>query len=244
MNIKFKVSEELKKKYNDYYSVNNISNKRAIAAQQSVKHLMSISPERKVNTLLDIGCGDGALIETLEKIGFSQIFSAIEISDSGISETKKKQIASLRSIDKFDGYNIPAHDDKYDYGTAVHVIEHVEHERAFLKEITRVCKTVYLEVPLELTMNVKKAIEVGAKFGHINFYNLATLRNLIESSGCEIVGCRVFACSLDYEQNESGVFSGTLKYLLRRGFLLIFPILAPKFMSYLAGFIIKKVEDE
>ena len=44
-------------------------------------------------------------------------------------------------------------------------------KRSFLDEFSRISKMSYVEVPLENTLNVSKAIQIGEKYGHINFYN-------------------------------------------------------------------------
>lgn len=143
-------------------------------------------------------------------------------------------------MEQFDGYNITANDDEFDFGIAAHVLEHVEHERAFLQEITRVCRVVYIEVPLEFTLDLKRSIRISGEYGHINFYNPTIFENLVETSGLQIIAFRIFPNSLEYEQYISGKTVGTIKFLIRQGLLYIAPKLAPHFMTYLASAICQK----
>ena len=229
-----KVSENLTNKYSNYYDSDQLHVKRKIAAQQTAQHLFSFV-DFKVENLLDIGAGEGSLLSELAKIGFAQNFHAVEISSSGINSIEKKQIMNLKSVSKFDGYQIDAHDHEYDFGTAVHVLEHVEHERAFLREISRCCKQIYIEVPLELTLTVRKSIRLSGPYGHINFYNPVTFKNLLETSDLKILKFKVFANSLAYETHISGELRGMIKYLLRSQLLGMMPKTAPHLLSYLAG---------
>lgn len=234
-----KISDKLLKVYRDYYGDDSLGKKRAIAASQSVNHILTMAPKH-VTSLLDLGAGEGAVLQELHNIGFADSLHALEISNSGITEIERRSIQSLCSTNQFDGYNIAAEDDQYDLGIAIHVLEHVEHERAFLNEMTRVCRIAYVEVPLELTLNVKKSIKESGPHGHINFYSPSIFRNLIETCGLEVLGFRVFSNSLAYERHVSGRLLGTIKFAIRRGLLSIFPGIAPYFMTYLAGTVCQK----
>ena len=66
-------------------------------------------------------------------------------------------------------YRIDAADNAYDFGTAIHVLEHVEHERAFLTEITRVPADV---VPWLLLLFgvVFMLVGIAFKFGAAPFH--------------------------------------------------------------------------
>ena len=134
-----KISENLQNKYSNYYGQENLSNKRTLAAAQTVEHICKLAPTKK-NNLLDIGAGEGAILSELDRIGIANNLHAIEISESGLTAIKSRKIPTLRTLRQFNGYTIDASDKQYDFGTTIHVLEHVEHERAFLAEISRVCE--------------------------------------------------------------------------------------------------------
>ena len=236
-----KISDKLFNQYSNYYDQNSLTNKRALAAIQSVEHVLQASSGHVTN-LLDIGAGEGAVLSEFHRRGFSANLFAVEISKSGIDAIRSRKIPTLRAVNQFDGYHIDAENHEYDLGTAIHVLEHVEHERAFLAEIARVCSKTYIEVPLEMTIKLNKSIRISKQYGHINFYNSRTFQNLLETSGLEVLSFQVFSNSLDYERHVSGPLMGTIKYLIRRSFLFILPEIAPYFMTYLAGALCKKRE--
>ncbi len=239
-----KVSDKLDSMYGDYYADGKVAAKRRIAARQTVSHLLELTPSasRPYPSLLDVGAGDGAVLAELQAAQVATDLHAVEISESGCGAIVARNLDGLRSVRRFDGYRIEAADGAYALGVAVHVLEHVEHERAFLAELGRVSKEIYIEVPLELTARPEHAMRVGAPYGHINFYNPATFRNLLRSSNLEVVRLKVYPNSRDYEVLVGGRLRGGIKHLLRSGLLKGAPALAPYAMAYVAGAYCRRAE--
>jgi SAM-dependent methyltransferase len=225
--------------YADYYgsgaetaAKRKTAAKREIAAQQTINYLSSVIGSHRFDRVLDVGAGDGNVLSELDHRGVAQELYALEISPSGVEAIQARQLAGLKDARLFDGYHIPYPDKHFDLAVAIHVLEHVEHERLLLREMRRVARRVYVEVPLEHGIGVRRSIANGRQFGHINFYTPATLRNLLESSGLEVTDCRVGASSLRYEQHVSGRLRGYLKGAVRRLALKAFPRTAPWFIVY------------
>lgn len=235
-----KVSDKFEQLYGVYYTSGSVAQKRTITARQTSEHIQKLLPNVPYGKLIDIGAGEGAVLTALDDISFSKELHAVEISQSGVNAIKSRAIPSLVSIQQFDGYIINSPDKYYDIGTAIHVLEHVEHERAFIHEITRVCDIIYIEVPLELTVRVGKAVVSSGKYGHINFYNVVTFRNLLETCDLEIIAFEVFSNSMAYEKFVSGKLSGTIKHMIRKSSLWIAPSIATFFMTYLAGAVCRR----
>jgi predicted TPR repeat methyltransferase len=231
-----KVNDKLSDLYGGYYEGDQeLLTKRAIAARQSVSHIAQMLGRAPYKSLLDIGAGEGSVLSELSKIGFAQELHAVEISQTGVEAMQRRKIPRLESIAQFDGYTIEAPDRRYAIGTAIHVLEHVEHERAFLSEISRACELVYVEVPLELTRRLKQAIAIGDRYGHINFYNPDTFRNLLNTSGLEVLSFQVFPNSMEYEVHVGGARSGAIRHALRTNLLKWAPSLATSAMTYLGA---------
>lgn len=221
--------------YDDYYTDGKVAAKREIASKQSVGHIEAIIEGQKVERILDIGAGEGAVLDKLNEKGLGKTLGAVEISTSGVEAIKARKIANLDSLDIFDGYHIPHAEKSFDLGLAIHVVEHVEHERMFLMEAARVCKKLYIEVPLEHTRNLTKAIRMSGPYGHINFYTPLTFDNLLKTSGLKVERLMTFAHDLAYEQHLAGRTKGWVKYKLRTEFLRFAPKAAVRSMAYMAG---------
>jgi hypothetical protein len=130
------------------------------------------------------------------------------------------------------GIPIPYPDKHFDLAIAIHVLEHVEHERLFLRELRRVSRRVYIEVPLEHGFGIRRSIASGRRYGHINFYMKDTLQAMLHSAGLKVIRSEVFAPSAAYEECISGRMKGRIKNAIRRGALTVAPRLAPWFIAY------------
>lgn len=227
------IGKQYQNLYANYYlNPGDTSLKREISAAQTVTCMTTALGSRVFDKLLDVGAGNGNVLAALAGKGVAREMFAVEVSESGVEAIKSKKIPWLREVQLFDGYAIPYPDKYFDLAIAIHVLEHVEHERLFLKEISRVARRLYMEVPLEHGFRIQRAIDSGKKFGHINFYTKETLQSMLESSGMKVEKCGVFASSLRYEQHLSGRTKGWIKNLIRTSALTIAPTLAPRFLVY------------
>src|SRR5213075_2506045 len=103
--------------------------------------------------VLEVGCGDGALLAELADRGFAPTLAGFEISE------RAAEIARGRGLDVevFDGSHLPAGDASYDLGILSHVLEHVRDPGELLRETARVCRAVVVEVPLEANLSARRS---------------------------------------------------------------------------------------
>ena len=88
--------------------------------------------------ILDIGCG----------------YSANEHATVICDTLDLKQHYKDRNFIKISGKELPFKDKEFDFVITSHVLEHVEDPELFLKEIQRVSKSGYIEVPTKLEDNL------------------------------------------------------------------------------------------
>jgi ubiquinone/menaquinone biosynthesis C-methylase UbiE len=226
-------SAELQAFYEDYYN-DAVAKKRTITAVQSVDHIESLCGTA-LGKILDVGAGDGSTLEEIERRNIATSIEAVEISSSGIERIRSRKLKTLTNVQSFDGYRLPYPDQTFDLALAIHVLEHVEHERLFLRELARVAKTIYIEVPLEHTFRLNRSIALGKPFGHINHYTFDRFLNLLVTSGLEPVKSSVLPNSLPYEIFVGGDLRGSVMHVIRSFMLTAAPALAPKLIVYLAG---------
>jgi hypothetical protein len=234
-----KVSAQLDELYRGYYT-DAVAEKRAIAARQTTTHILRMLTRRPYASALDVGAGEGAVLAELEACGFAAELHALEISPSGIEAIRARRLRTLKTLRQFDGYRIDPPDGRASVAIAIHVLEHVEHERAFLRALLDAADEVYVEVPLEHTAGIDRAIRIGRPYGHINFYTRESFRNLLETSGAEVTDLQVFPNSLAYERFLGGNAVGSAKYLVRSNLLRMAPRLAQRRMTYLAGAVCRR----
>ena len=136
--------------------------------------------------MLEIGAGEGALLQRLADSGFGQRHYALDISASGVERIRGRRIASLVECRQFDGYTVPYANESFDLAILSHVVEHLEHPRLLINEAARVAEYIYIEVPLEHNRRLARDF-VWDSVGHINFYTAQTIRMLVQSCGHEVL---------------------------------------------------------
>ena len=206
-------SASLSSLYGDYYKDDKERVWRALGAKDKADHVLQLCGSLTPETVLEVGCGDGAVLQELDRRGFGTKLYGVEISESGVEATRARNLPSLVSVQSFSGYELPFEADSMDLIVSTHVLEHVEHERLFLKELGRVGRHILIEVPLENTLRVSKAL--NNTIGHINFYNRHQLRSLLETTGLEILDCRSFDHSVELLSHGRSPVSGRLRKMIR-----------------------------
>ena len=180
------VSENVQSTYDNQYT-NSDAQWRNMGGRQKAGNIMRLCGGLKAKSVVDIGSGDGAVLSFLDKAGFSDNISSLEISDSGIEKIKARQMASLKEVNKFDGYKIPYADKTFDLAMCSHVLEHVEHPRLLLREIARVSDKQFFEIPIDFSFFVDNKIKHYLDYGHINIFTPALFKFLLKSEGFEVI---------------------------------------------------------
>jgi len=159
---------------------------RLLGARDKADHVIDLCQRNglKPTSLLEVGAGDGAILRCLSEKRFCASMSALEVSPSGASVIKSQQIPGLVSCEVFNGYELPFEDDRFDLVVLSHVLEHVEFERALLREIRRVSARSVIEIPMDFTALADEDYHfLGPSYGHINAHSPASLRFLLFTEG-------------------------------------------------------------
>jgi len=138
----------------------------------------------------------------------------------------------------FDGYNIPYEDNRFDLAILSHVVEHTEYPRKILYEAARVAEYVFIEVPLEDHLRLKRDF-VFDKVGHINSYSPKTIRRLTQTCSLEVLRQVVTNPSRSVYEYQFGE-KGTIKHLIKELLLDIAPPIATSFFTYHCSLICRK----
>jgi SAM-dependent methyltransferase len=180
--------------YKDFYRPGDDQQRlwRAAGASEKVANILRIWPATRTSirpTVVDIGCGDGAIAAELARFGFIQRLVGFDVSDSGVAIAKSRNIPDA-TFATYDGRRLPLDDQAYDLALLSHVVEHVEEPRVLLREAGRVARWLVVEVPLERNAKLRGDFR-WTDTGHINFYDPVLIRQLIQSCGLSVVAERV-----------------------------------------------------
>jgi SAM-dependent methyltransferase len=199
----------------------------ALDKAANVAALCAGAPPARV---LEIGAGEGALLARLAEIGFGRELSALEVSEGAVEVIRARGIPRLAEARLFDGYAVPHADRSFDLAILSHVLEHVEHPRALLREAARVAGRVFVEVPLEDTWRLPRDFALGPT-GHVNFYSPRSLRHLVQSTGLRVLRERISNPGIAVHAYRGGA-RGRLRWAVREALLAVAPPLATRLFTY------------
>jgi len=222
------VSQKLKENYDQYYG--GESQWRALGAAHKAENIVSLCQMVPHESILEIGCGEGSILQRLSDANFGKALFGAEISSSGVSSVMARNISRLRDCQQFDGSRLPYRDRQFDLAVLSHVIEHAEYPRRLIYEAARVARYIFIEVPLEDTTSLKPDF-VFDSVGHINFYSRKTFRRLVQSCGLQVLSQKTTNPSramYEFQYGRKSVF----KYLTKRAMLALSEPLACALFTY------------
>lgn len=180
------ISTDVKQAYDEFY-VGRDEQWRMLGAKYKAKNIVDVCFGKSFSKVLEVGAGDGSILHYLSEWNTFPEMHALEISQSGTEQIRKRNLRNVKSINVFDGYQIPFDDNEFDLVILAHVLEHVEFERMLLREIKRVSKHLVIEVPCDYRYGVDLRMKHFLDYGHINMYTPTSLRFLVQSEGFEIL---------------------------------------------------------
>ncbi len=158
---------------------------RALGARSKAAHAFDLCSRAGLfpTTLVEIGCGDGALLSELS--GLAAVVDGFELSPTAIALARKRAIPGARRLEAYDGTRVPAGDGVYDLAVLSHVLEHVPEPAPLLAEARRVGSHVLVEVPLEANRSAARPAKraEAARIGHLHAFDRAAVRALLAQTG-------------------------------------------------------------
>lgn len=213
------LNDNIKNFYNNYYD--GPSEWRQLGAIDKADNIVKLCNQYPHKTILEIGSGEGSVLQRLSDLHFADTMFSLEISESALEIINKRKIKSLTECRLFDGYNIPYDDDAFDIAILTHVLEHVEYPQKLLIEAGRIAPCVFVEVPLEDHIRSKKDT-VSNPSGHINFYSAGTIKELVQTCGFDIMAHTITNSSYKIYKYQYGA-KGFLRYLIKELALKVVP---------------------
>ncbi len=233
------LSDSLKNNYDSYYD--GESAWRALGAVGKAKNVMALCQALPHRRILEIGCGEGAILKRLSDLNFGDELYSVEISETGVRAVNARNIARAQECRRFDGYNLPYESRKFDLAILSHVLEHAEYPRKLLYESDRVADYVFIEVPLEDTIRLKPDFVLDS-VGHINFYSRKAIRHLAQTCGFRVLSQVVTNPSramYEYQYGRKGI----PKYMIKQFLLAASEPLACALFSYHSSLVCTRASE-
>jgi SAM-dependent methyltransferase len=160
---------------------------RALGARAKAAHVEELCARAQLrpDTLVEIGCGDGALLAELSARGVASVLDGFELSAPAAELAAARAIPGVRAITAYDGSHLPAGDGAYDLAVLSHVLEHVPDPVPLLAEAARVASWVVVEVPLEANRSAGRPAKraQAQEIGHLHRFDRAAVLRLVAAAG-------------------------------------------------------------
>ena len=154
-----------------------------IRGEKVLNFIIKNNPNKKIGSVLDVGCGMGGLLVPFKENNFS-IYGVDYGSDYveyGKSKNLNLGIGGIKDVNK-----------KFDVIIYSHVFEHILDLKSELFEIKKKLNkkgVLYIEVPGVLNLNNDYRNDLNRYFQNAHTYNfsLITLKNVLTSNGFELI---------------------------------------------------------
>jgi SAM-dependent methyltransferase len=161
---------------------------RALGAIGKAEHVIALCERGHVRpaSVLEVGCGDGALLSELHRRGFAARLAGVEIAEPAVAIARARP--GVDSVELYDGAHLNLGERAFELGILSHVLEHVPDPRALLAEVARVCEAVVVEVPLEDNWSAgrERKREHASEVGHLHRLGRARVRRIVADAGLSI----------------------------------------------------------
>ena len=204
---------------------------RALGARNKSANVIALCGHARLHprTVVEIGCGDGALLHALADRGLAEHYDGFELSAPAARIAAGRGIPGAGRIEAYDGEHVPVEDGAYDLAVVSHVLEHVPDPGRLLAEAARVARHVLVEVPLEDNQSAKRPRKraEALRIGHIQVFSRADVHALAAGAGLRVVAERTDP--LPYEHHTffatdaAGRLKGGLKWVARTGLWRVAP---------------------
>jgi SAM-dependent methyltransferase len=194
---------------------------RELGARSKARHVRALCSQTglKPRSLVEIGCGDGALLAQLR--GLAPVFDGFELS-APAAELARCALPDARRIEPYDGETVPADDGDYDLAILSHVLEHVPDPAPLLAEAARVAHEVLVEVPLEDNRSARRPAKraEAERIGHLHMFERSDVRELISEAGlvlqAELTDPLPYAHHAFFARGAAGRAQAGAKWAVRR----------------------------
>jgi methionine biosynthesis protein MetW len=181
-------------------SVKDFENARWRGGDQPLvfRHVQALQMTEKDRNILDVGCGDGLLLEALSKKGIS--VSGIDISEEGAKKCREKGF-DVSVIDAATE-RLPCSDGSFDSVIMLDILEHVYSPEVLIKEAIRVSKRrIIIGVPNFSSFPARFQVLFGKvpennlpNKGHVYWFNHSVLMKLLKKNDLQMekLSCNTF----------------------------------------------------
>lgn len=148
--------------------------------------LFSVLKDLQIDTVLDVGCGEGFTLSKLKENKIGKKYEGIDASREAIY-IGKKQYPEL-NLKEGNIYKLDYKDNSLDLVICTEVLEHLENPEKALRELLRVSKKyLIISVPNEPFFYLFNYTQWGKDIGHINKWTSRGFTKLVKRQKVKIL---------------------------------------------------------
>jgi len=194
---------------------------RETGALQKAQNIVRVCRGVPVESAIEIGCGTGAVLKNLQRLGFARRFACADVSAAAVQHTQRS--CAIADSDAFVGpaNELPYRDSAFDVAILSHVVEHLRDPVAALLEASRVARFVVVEVPTEDVLSnairtkvLKRPYASIEDAGHVQFWSPRSVEAFLERE-----------CGLQILARHRDVIAKDIEYFGKTGIALAKPFL-------------------
>jgi SAM-dependent methyltransferase len=179
--------------YDKYGSTNPVVRRLMATFERTLDELFVQADPR---SLLDVGCGEGVLVEKwARRLGDRRVVG-IDLDDPQLHAQWRQRTAPNLEYRVMKAENLPFTEDEFDVATAIEVLEHVPYPAHTVAEMARVAQRWLLvsvpREPLWRGLNMARGAylrDLGNTPGHLNHWSKRSFVSLLARHG-EVVQAR------------------------------------------------------
>jgi len=195
---------------------------RQHSAEGKADHVVALARREggPLERIVDVGCGDGALLEELARRDFGTVRDGFEITGAAVALARERP--GVTAAAPFDGAHLPVADAGYDLAILSHVLEHVHDPGAVLAEAMRAARCAVVEVPLEANLSARRPAKRAhaREIGHLHAFSRAQVRGIVARAGFRVAGELLDPLPRSvhtfFARDARGRLRGTVKWAGRR----------------------------
>lgn len=155
------------------------------------------------NTVAEIGCGAGGILEALQKQFPDTVsYAGFDIAPAAI------EMAQLRTRPGLEYYceDLTKSSQTFDALLCIDVFEHVENPFEFLRTIKRLAPIVVFNIPLEMHVAgilINHQLRTRRQYGHLHFYSAALAMETLKECGYSVVNHEYISRLTDLPRSAS-----------------------------------------
>lgn len=164
-------------------------------SQTKTKEILEVLDKRKFETILDVGCGAGAITLELARTLHSGQVVGIDVSEVMIEKARELDSNNVIKWQQTSIYDFIS-EKPFDLVVCADIVEHMEDDVRFLKRVSMLGKHVVIRVPLEdsvFNRFLRKFsiydpwVDTKNRYGHIHHYNEKVLENMFTKCNLKII---------------------------------------------------------